>query len=107
LQGQKVSANISPRQLMFNRGAGTAEPTTEQRDGTQPAEPRWPWKAEVSRPCKRAFTNYLFQLSVKTVSKQKAAREVLPAGLHPPRVHGRRPRFSLSINRSSQSHSGP
>lgn len=78
----------------------------EQGDGTQPAGPRWPWQAEVICPCKRAFTDYSFQLSIKTASKQKVPIEMLPAGLQLSSIHEQRPRFSLSINRTLQIHSG-
>lgn len=93
-----MSANTTPQShLMFSLGARNSR--THNTDGTKPAGPQWPWQAEVICHCKRAFTDYSFQLSFHQNSFQKTAREILPGGLQLPNTHGQGPRFSPSINK--------
>lgn len=85
--GQKRSANSTPQgHFMFSLGARNSR--AHNTDGIQPAGPQWPWQAEAICHCKRAFTDYSFQISFHQNNFQKAAREILPAGLQLLNNHG-------------------
>lgn len=93
-----MSATTTPQShLMFSLGAGNSR--AHSTGGTLPAGPQWPWQAEVICHCRRAFTDYSFQLSFHQNSFQKAEKFYLQDCNYPTDMDGQGPRFSPSINK--------